>query len=426
MNLKDINKTRQKNLIPTEILPSPWALAIAKEVKSKVDYVIEMMEVKAWHPANSKAKVELERLLEKIILRAFLTDSFFKHFEVREDTKHLENVVSVIIYNEKNHIIYANDAYLEAIWVDSLEELHSLAKDGKLIQRIYSWEELVKVKDMIDRLFKDGWYINEVFKTNTWTYLMFNTIMNHDLPGWSIRVWINLNKLWGDKNYVKCQCTHPVRKAEFYDMVHDRLPLKFDKVFRMEKAKTPEELKKEQDELDKENDFLKMLDTAWLSVAPEVTEEKAEEVEEITPQSEFKRIFDESDFWKGIYLKMLELCDIASIWDILINWWPQPVFFANWDDILANNRFCELTWYQFKEIFFDLKHDGFWEKILWKDEYVKLKEDIDNLNVLEDLSRLFTITRKDGLKVDIVWNIYKYNDKGGIFWTWIVASNIRI
>ncbi len=250
--------------------------------------------------------------------------------------------------------------------------------------------------------------------------------MNHDLPGWSIRVWINLNKLWGDKNYVKCQCTHPVRKAEFYDMVHDRLPLKFDKVFRMEKAKTPEELKKEQDELDKENDFLKMLDTAWLSVAPEVTEEKAEEVEEITPQSEFKRIFDESDFWKGIYLKMLELCYIASIWDILINWWPQPVFFANWDDILANNRFCELTWYQFKEIFFDLKHDGFWEKILWKDEYVKLKEDIDNLNVLEDLSRLFTITRKDGLKVDIVWNIYKYNDKGGIFWTWIVASNIRI
>jgi len=366
---------------------SLWAHIVTEQicdrVKQILDKIIQVSQKNSQITLPKSSEDLIRFSIERALIRWFWLDKIFSPTYIEDSISKLwKDMISIVVYDNDNNVEYANDAYINAtkLWID---EIKALSKEKNLYNTIYEWKALEKVLDLVGQL--ERWelpegYKDEDFPMKTGKILKWNTKKN-------VRVWIDVSWIkWNDR-LLKCSDT-PVKSVLNYNNIVNLFNIQLNQII----------------------DSVPWL-SAWL---------------------------DKAWFSKELDINFELLRKFSLIWDIIINFWPLPVFFQHDVEMFVNKRFVELSWYKYNDWGWEddlYTHMNSWymfAKLLWQAQYDSLQQRIDILAVWSNLTEMHTITRKWWEKVDVLWNIFKfeerddrvYDSKPSTFWSWIITSPI--
>ena len=348
------------------------AFEVTKRICNRVKQIMDQIHQASKRSPDININLTSENLInfsmERLLIRWYWLDKIFSSSYVDNSVNHKwKDMISLVVYDEDNNIEFANEAYLKATWLNSIEEITELSKKWELYNEIYEWKNLENVIDHVTRLIPK-WYTDKVFTMKkTGKRLRWNSKKN-------VRVWIDVTDIRWHENILAC-LDSPVMSSFKYNELFSLFNIQYNQIVET---------------------------VPWLDMA----------LEKAWINKELEKNFER--------LKKLSL-----IGDIVINFWPLPIFFTHDIEMFLNKRYIEMSWYDYSELYAFMNTWTLWDKLFWAKKFDELANKISALKVWENLNEMCTITRKWWAKIDVLWNIHKFNEKWSVFWSWIITSPIN-
>jgi PAS domain-containing protein len=353
-----------------------WAYDLTKRICNRVRQIMAQI-----HKANEKnsnicMNPTSERLInfsmERLDIRWYWLDKLLTPASQNEALKYIwEDMISLVIYNDDNQIEFANNAYLKAAGLSSIEEMHGLSRKWELYNEIYEWKALKRANFLTEPEAWEirRWYTDEIFPMKkTWRILRWSSKKN-------VRIWIDVTDI------------------EWYENLPPSLEMPIDKKFKY--------------------NYLVNNFNMELNQIIETVSGLKDALEKHWIKAELDKNFD-----------MLK--KISQIGDTIIDFWPLPVFFLHDNEMFINKRYMEMTSYEYNELYDFMNTWNLWDKLFGIEVFTSLTSRISDLAPWHNLNEILTVNRKWGGKIDVLWNIHKPKDQWSIFWSWIVISPIEI
>lgn len=316
---------------------------------------------------------ELNRLYAQIRLRAFWLDKIFNP-PPRNKLIKFDNSPIIVIYDENNELIFANEAYVKATGLNSLDQIKQLAKDWMLYEAIYDEDTLENVRNRVQTISSTWWYFDQFFQMkNTKRNIKWNTLKNPQ-HNWSIRIWVDVTNIFNHKNIISSETDNDLSEAKF----------NFTELFNKYKIKLKEIFE-------------------WI---PNIKQVFAK----VPNINDLNKYFN--DMWK-----------LTVIWDMIVNYWSYMIAANDWKESFMNPRYIKATGYTYSQITTLIKE---WKLInalywfAWEDVYV-----LDRMQWLVPdwhYNDIFTLRRSDLTYIDTEWDSFCFDNIWTSFRIWKIIS----